>query len=170
MLVKTEKGMKDVKIIDVTPENYIVPQGEEHLYHAVIEVKKFDPESGKRISRPEIKKVGIKTFDAGKVRQNWIKQGFTITILHDPNDWIQEQSQIEADARAKAAEEKAANAQKRQDEANEARQAEISEAVKAALTEYQKGEGERIKAAVQEQISTMKAKKPETSEPTKAEK
>ena len=45
MQVKTEiEGkFKDVSILNVTPENFIVPKGEEHLYHCRIEIKKFDP-------------------------------------------------------------------------------------------------------------------------------
>ena len=34
----TEGKTKDVAITDVTPENYIVPSNEQHLYHCIIEV------------------------------------------------------------------------------------------------------------------------------------
>ena len=52
MLVKTGVNgeTKDVSIFDVTPENYIVPKGEEHLYHCLIEVRKFDSDTGKRLT------------------------------------------------------------------------------------------------------------------------
>ena len=55
MRVKVNDGKtKDVAITDVTPENYIVPSNEQHLYHCVIEIKKFDSETGKRLSIPRI--------------------------------------------------------------------------------------------------------------------
>jgi len=48
--VKVGEGKtKDVAIIDVTPENYIVPDNEKHLYHCVIEIKKFDKKIKKSI-------------------------------------------------------------------------------------------------------------------------
>ena len=50
----SEGKTKDVAIIDVTPENYIVPDNEKHLYHCVIEIKKFDSETGKRLSIPPV--------------------------------------------------------------------------------------------------------------------
>ena len=56
MRVKVSEGKtKDVAIIDVTPDNYIVPDNEKHLYHCVIEIKKFDSETGKRLSIPDRK-------------------------------------------------------------------------------------------------------------------
>lgn len=67
MQVKTaiEGKTKDVAITDVTPENYIVPSNEQHLYHCVIEVRKFDSETGKRLSVPRIQKFGKKSFENG---------------------------------------------------------------------------------------------------------
>ena len=100
----TEGKVKDVAITDVTPENYIVPDNEKHLYHCIIEVRKFDSESGKRLSVPRIQKFGKKSFDNG-VGSNLKKQGYTVTILHDPADYMK--AKAEADAKARA-EEKAA--------------------------------------------------------------
>lgn len=54
----TEGKTKDVAITDVNPENYIVPSNEQHLYHCIIEVRKFDSETGKRLSTPRIQKFG----------------------------------------------------------------------------------------------------------------
>lgn len=61
----TEGKTKDVAITDVTPENYIVPSNEQHLYHCIIEVRKFDSETGKRLSVPRIQKFGKKSFENG---------------------------------------------------------------------------------------------------------
>ena len=38
---ETEGKTKDVGLLDVTPENFIVPKGEESFYHCRIEVVKF---------------------------------------------------------------------------------------------------------------------------------
>lgn len=56
----TEGKTKDVAITYVTPENYIVPSNEQHLYHCVIEVRKFDSETGKRLSVPRIQNAVFK--------------------------------------------------------------------------------------------------------------
>ena len=105
MRVKVSEGKtKDVAIIDVTPENYIVPDNEKHLYHCVIEIKKFDSETGKRLSIPRIQKFGKKGYE-NSIADNLKKQGYTITVLHDPNEYMK--AKAEADAKARA-EEKAA--------------------------------------------------------------
>lgn len=106
----TEGKTKDVAITDVTPENYIVPSNEQHLYHCVIEVRKFDSETGKRLSIPRIQKFGKKGFENG-VADALKKQGYTVTILHDPNEYVKAQTEEAAQrtaAQQKAAEEKAA--------------------------------------------------------------
>lgn len=106
----TEGKTKDVAITDVTPENYIVPSNEQHLYHCVIEVRKFDSETGKRLSVPRIQKFGKKSFENG-ILDALKKQGYTITVLHDPNEYVKAQAEEKAArtaAQQKAAEEKAA--------------------------------------------------------------
>ena len=111
MRVKVSEGKtKDVAIIDVTPENYIVPDNEKHLYHCVIEIKKFDSETGKRLSIPSIQKFGKKGYE-NSIAENLKKQGYTITVLHDPNEYVKAQAEEKAArtaAQQKAAEEKAA--------------------------------------------------------------
>ena len=88
MRVKVDEGKtKDVAIIDVTPENYIVPDNEKHLYHCVIEIKKFDSETGTRLSIPRIQKFGKKGYE-NSIADNLKKQGYTITVLHDPNEYV----------------------------------------------------------------------------------
>lgn len=111
MRVKVNDGKtKDVAITDVTPENYIVPSNEQHLYHCIIEVRKFDSETGKRLSVPRIQKFGKKSFENG-ILDALKKQGYTITVLHDPNEYVKAQAEEKAArtaAQQKAAEEKAA--------------------------------------------------------------
>lgn len=86
------KDGRDTPIEKLTPDNYIVPKGEERFYHAVIEVKQFDQKTGKRISRPRVQKFGKKMFET-IVNESLRKQGYEIIILHDPNAWIKEQAE-----------------------------------------------------------------------------
>lgn len=79
---KEAKQVKDVTIEKVNDENYIVPANERHLYHCVIEVKKFNPETGERLSKPRIQKFGQKAFEL--VLPKLKEQGYTVTILHSP--------------------------------------------------------------------------------------
>ena len=44
---ETEGKTKDVGLLDVTPENFIVPKGEESFYHCRIEVK-IQPRNGRK--------------------------------------------------------------------------------------------------------------------------
>lgn len=97
------KDGRDTPIEKLTPDNYIVPKGEERAYHAVIEVKQFDPKTGKHISQPRVQKFGKKSFES-HISDSLRKQGYDVLILHDPNAWIKEQ-QAKATERAKAQEE-----------------------------------------------------------------
>ena len=88
MRVKAEKEgrTKDVGLLDVTPENFIVPKGEEHFYHCRIEVVKFNQETGERISRPRMQVFGKKFFETFGLH-NLRKMGYRVNILHNPNEW-----------------------------------------------------------------------------------
>lgn len=90
------KDGRDTPIEKLTPENYIVPKGEEKSYHCVIEVVQFDPKTGKKISKPRVQKFGKKTFE-NSVLASLRKQGFTVTVLHDPNAWLKEQQEKAAE-------------------------------------------------------------------------
>ena len=99
---ETEGRTKDVGLLDVTPENFIVPKGEENCYHCRIEVVKFHSETGKRLSKPRIQVFGKKFFETFGLH-NLRKQGFKVDILHDPNVWeAANKEKIEANKRAKA--------------------------------------------------------------------
>lgn len=124
----TEGKTKDVAITDVTPENYIVPSNEQHLYHCVIEVRKFDSETGKRLSVPRIQEFGKKSFENG-ILDALKKQGYTITVLHDPNEYVKAQAEEKAAADAKAKAEAEAKAKA---EEKAALKAEILAELKAA--------------------------------------
>lgn len=133
---ETEGQIKDVNILDVTPENFIVPKGEEDCYHCRIEVKKFNKDTGERISKPRMQVFGKKFFESFGLH-NLRKQGFTVDVMHDPNKWLQEneakleaekQKKAEADAKAKA-------------EAAEAEKKAMKEAMKAEILAELKAEG-----------------------------
>lgn len=163
MQVQTKEGIKDVAIIDVTPENYIVKKGEEHLYHAVIEVKKFNTNTGARQSKPRIQKFGKKSFESGGVRTNLTKQGYDIIILHDPNEWSKNNQELAAQRQA----ENDAKAAEKQAEAKAAKEAaeqkKIDDAVAAALEKQAEANQKQIDAAVKAALAAQ-AKTPAKTE------
>ena len=126
------KDGRDTPIEKLTAENYIVPTGEEKDYHAVIEVVQFDPKTGKRVSRPRVQKFGKKIFEA-HVADSLRKQGYTVTILHDPNVWLKEQAAKREQAAKEAAAAKAKADQEKFDAA-------VAAAVSKALAEREAAE------------------------------
>lgn len=98
MLVKTGKEgkLKDVSLLEVTAENFIVPTGQEGSYHCRIEVVKFNSETGERISKPRLQVFGRKFFESFGLH-NLKKMGYKVDILHDPKKWEAENgAKIEA--------------------------------------------------------------------------
>lgn len=80
------------------------------MYHCRIEVKKFDGDTGERLSRPKLCKFEPKFFEAFGLH-NLRQQGYTVDVLHNPREWekahaaeLAEQEQ----AKARQAAEKAA--------------------------------------------------------------
>lgn len=126
------KDGRDTPIEKLTPENYIVPKGEEKDYHAVIEVRQFDPKTGNRLSKPRVQKFGKKIFEA-HVSDSLRKQGYTVTILHDPNVWLKEQAAKREQAAKEAAAAKAKADQEKFDAA-------VAAAVAKALAEREAAE------------------------------
>lgn len=158
MLVKLNDGhVKDVPVTQVTKENYIVEENEKHLYHCIIEVKKFNPETGERLSVPRVQKFGKKAFET-TVETNLKKQGYTITILHEPCEVdIKPQPQRATDANAKRKAEIDAAVAEALAKQSEAHKAEIDAAVKAAVAETIKQMGNGGKKG-------RKPQNPETAE------
>ena len=156
MRVKVSEGKtKDVAIIDVTPENYIVPDNEKHLYHCVIEIKKFDSETGKRLSIPRIQKFGKKGYE-NSIADNLKKQGYTITVLHDPNEYMKAKAEADEKAKAekaKAAEEKAKAAEEKAKAAEEKAKADA----KAKAEADAKARAEEKAALKKEILEELKA-------------
>lgn len=94
MLVKTKDGkVKDVQLKDVTPENYIVEEAEEQYYHCLIEVKRFDASTGKRLSIPRIQKFEPRAFESF-LRRELQNQGYDIVVLHNPKEWEEKKKTV----------------------------------------------------------------------------
>lgn len=150
MLVKTGKEgkLKDVSLLEVTPENFIVPQGQESSYHCRIEVVKFNSETGERISKPRLQVFGRKFFESFGLH-NLKKMGYKVDILHDPKKW-------EAENGAKIE-------QKKKELAEAAKQAE-KEKLKAEILAELEEEG-KLKATKKD----GKAKSEETAKEEKTE-
>ena len=153
------KDGRDTPIEKLTPENYIVPKGEEKDYHAVIEVRQFDPKTGNRLSKPRVQKFGKKIFEA-HVGDSLRKQGYTVTILHDPNVWMKEQA---AKAEQQAKEQAEAKAKAEQEKFDAA----VAAAVAKVIAE-QKAQQEQAAKAETEQAEP--AKKPGRPAKTETEK
>lgn len=136
-VVMITKDGRDTAIENLTADNYIVPKGEEKYYHAVIEVRQFDPKTGKRLSTPRVQKFGKKAFET-HVQASLRKQGYTITILHDPNAWVKEQ--VEKAAAAKA-EREAAEAKAQQEKFDAA----VAAAVAKALADRDAKDAKAVK-------------------------
>lgn len=98
----------------MTKDTYEVPASEKHLYHVKQELTEFDRSTGKRMSRPVIQKYGKRMFER-VVYDDLKAQGYTIEVLHDPNEWLKaeaerkqteaEMARINAEAEAQAAKE-----------------------------------------------------------------
>lgn len=159
------KDGREVAIENLTADNYIVPKGEERLYHCVVEVVNFDSKTGKRLSKPRIQKFGRKMFDA-HIYHSLLKQGYSVTILHDPTKWIAEhKATIAASKKAQAEAAKAAE-QKRFDEAvAAAAEKAAAAAVEKALAEErarvaaEAAEKEKAEAEAAEKAAKKAAKK-----------
>lgn len=151
------KDGREVALENLTADQYIVPKGEERLYHCVIEVTNFDRKTGKRLSKPRIQKFGRKMFDA-HIYHSLTQQGYDVKILHDPTKWIAEhKAEVAASRKAKAEAEKAAE-QKRFEDA-------VAAAVAKALAEKEaadaaaKAAKEKAEADAAEKAAAKAAKK-----------
>ena len=97
MRVKFGNATKDVPIVEVTAENYIVPRGEEDTYHCKIEQTQFNPRNGKRMSRPRIQKFESKMYPS--VARNLRQQGWDIEVLYDPTEFLAQREAKRAELR-----------------------------------------------------------------------
>lgn len=82
--MKTRDG-RDLPVAEITAENYVVPKGEEKMYHVKQEIKQFNPNTGERLSTPCIQKYGQRMYES-VIYDNLLKQGYTIDVLHNPRE------------------------------------------------------------------------------------
>lgn len=88
MLVRTEDGrQKDVRVREVTKDNYIVPQNEKHVYHCKIEIERHSQSDGGFLSTPRIQKFGKKEFET-VILKNLKLQGYSVEVLYDPTNYL----------------------------------------------------------------------------------
>lgn len=168
--------MQTKEILALTPETYQVPKGEEHLVHARLEVKKFNSNSGARESIPRIQKFGYKEF---KVISHDLKtQGYTVDILHNPEEWKIQQEEEKANAQNKKIEKSKAKQLEAEQAKAQEQQNQITQAVAAALEaerknnakEMQKAIDAGVKAAIEAEKAKVAAKpKPEVEKPKPSE-
>ena len=96
MRVKFGNATKDVSLLEVTKENYIVPRGEEDTYHCRIEQTQFNPRNGQRVSRPRIQKFNAKMYPS--IARNLRQQGWDIEVLYDPTEFLKAQEEKQQQA------------------------------------------------------------------------
>jgi hypothetical protein len=80
---------------------YQVPEGEENVFHAIIERKQFDAATGTRQSIPRLQKFEFKSFK--EVLKNLKLQGFTVDIVYNPTDFVKEEIAHKASMKKKRA-------------------------------------------------------------------
>lgn len=164
--MQTKTG-QDLPILKLDASNYLVPAGEEHLFHCRIEVKKFDSESGKRLSIPRIQKFGTTAFTTS-IHTNLKKQGFTVDILHNPTDWLEEQRKL----KQAQAEQAQANKELKKTEAAQNATAEtqrlIDEAVATALEKQSQTTQQLIDKAVENALAKANKTQSKTEADAKA--
>lgn len=165
--MRTKDG-KNVPVSELTAENYVVPAGEERFYHCVIEVVQFDPKTGKRISKPRVQKFGKKSFETS-IYKTLKKQGYAITILHDPKGWEKKAAdqkkaaeQAAFDAAVDAAVEKKINELIAKKEAEQKAAAEAEAQAKAEAEAKAKAEAE-AKAKAEAEKAAKEAEKAATT-------
>lgn len=118
---------------NVTADNYKVPQGEEGIYHVVLEVKEFDRKTGERTSVPRVQKFGVNAFETAF--PNLKRLGYDVRVVYDPTDWLAKQAE-EAEEREQHGAQYAAEAQKAAiEEALEKQRKEFEEKQQAAIEE-----------------------------------
>lgn len=130
MRVKFGNATKDVPIVEVTAENYIVPRGEEDTYHCKIEQTQFNPRNGKRLSKPRIQKFDAKMYP--QVARNLRQQGWDIEVLYDPSEFLAEREAKRSELRDLTFKQRQELETKRKAAEKQALKDEILEELKAA--------------------------------------
>lgn len=131
------KDNMEVSVLEITPENYKVPAGEERYYHVKMEIKSFDQHTGERLSHPFIQKFTRVDFEGG-IMSLLRQQGYDMVILHDPKEWLKNHTEAVAKTRAQKAAEAKAKA--------EAEKQALKEQIRQELLAEMKAEAEAKKS------------------------
>jgi len=78
---KLEKSRK-TDLLKHTKDTFVPEPGTESSYHARIEVKSFDKNSGDRQSKPQLQVFSPKAF--ANFERNSVGLGYSVDLLHDP--------------------------------------------------------------------------------------
>lgn len=140
MKVRFNGAIKDVPLTEVNAGNYIVPQREERFYHVLQEKVEYDRNTGKRKSRPVLQKYDTKVYP---MTAKYLRDaGYTLTVLHDPEVWMQRQAdaqaQVEKQRRQAQAQQAAAKAKAERDAIKAELRRELLEELKAERAEKSK--------------------------------
>lgn len=154
--MQTKQG-QSLPLLKLNDENYLVPKGEEHLYHVRIEVKKFSPETGDRMSFPRIQKFGAKGYTT-YIARNLKKQGFTLDVLHNPAEWLKGQAEMKQQSIANQLAAKQQIQEQKQADSEAAIQKRVDEAVEKALKGMAKAEMKAVKNEAKAETSPEKGK------------
>lgn len=100
---KLDKSRK-TDLLKHTKDTFVPEPGTEKDYHARIEVKSFDKNSGDRQSKPQLQIFSPKAFF--NFENNSVGLGYSVDILHDPTGKYPVCGVDRAKAEAKAAEAK----------------------------------------------------------------
>lgn len=131
------KDNQDLPILEITPENYKVPAGEENTYHVKMEVKSFDQHTGERLSHPFIQKFSRIDFENGMMSQ-LRQQGYDMVILHNPKEWMKNHAEAVAKAKAQKVTDAKAKAEAEKEALKEQIRQELLAEMKAEAKKTQK--------------------------------
>lgn len=151
--MQTKTG-EDLALTELTKSNYAVPAGEEGHYHARIEIKKFNENTGERQSIPRIQKFGVKTFKT--VISSLKKQGYTVDILHDPTEYLKTKQADDQAAKEKAAQDAAKKAEERKQAERDALKDELRKELLAELKSEAKTDAKTTTTKATEPATTTK--------------
>lgn len=162
------KANRKVSIEKLDASNYEVPAGEERYYHARIEVKKFDANTGQRQSIPRVQKFGSKGFKV--VQKNLKKQGYTIDILHDPTKWLEENKKVAEQTALERSQAKQAAANEKAAADRAALKAELMAEIKAELAKENASKSKETKAEKDAEAKDADVTKAKEAKATEAKK
>lgn len=127
--MRTRNG-ENLSVDAINADNYLVPQGEERVFHVKMENVSYHPKTGKKLSRPVIQKFGKKMYKSVMERQ-LKRMGYQIEVLHNPVDWERRNAEAIAVRQAKKIEEQKQAAAKAKEAERAAMKAEIIAELKA---------------------------------------